>query len=391
MSIPLKYNLRNLTVRKMTTLATAGGIALVVVVTILLLSLVVGLKKMLAATGSEHNLVVMRKGATNDGSSSVTREAVQALRYLSGIARTPDGEPLVSPELIIQPFAQPKGGGRENLLVRGVGPMAFLVHEQVKIVAGRSFQPSLGEAIVGVAASRRYQGAGLGETLQFGRRAWKVVGLFAAEGSAFESEVWVDVEDLFSDANRATYSGVRITAASGADHEALIRRIADDPRISLEAKPEIDYYTEQAEGANTLYVLTTVLALIMGTGAVFGSMNTMFAAVTHRTAEIGTLRALGFSRATILASFVTESICLALFGYIGGSVLGAGMIFLVNTLINGIAFNLASFSTAVVTLRLSPTILAIAFVLAIGMGLVGGFLPARRAARLGVIEALRRA
>jgi ABC-type lipoprotein release transport system permease subunit len=391
MPLPLKYNLRNLAVRKMTTLATAGGIVLVVVVTILLLSLIVGLQKMLAVTGSENNLVVMRKGATNDGSSSVTRETVQALRYLSGIARTPEGEPLVSPELIIQPFARPKGGGRENLLVRGVGPTALLVHDKVRIIAGRTLQPSLGEAIVGLAASQRYQGAGLGETLQFGRRAWKVVGIFTAGGSAFESEVWVDVEDLFTDANRATYSGVRLTVAPGADRDALIRRIADDPRISLEAKPEVDYYTEQAEGANTLYVLTAVLAIIMGTGAVFGAMNTMFAAVTHRTAEIGTLRALGFSRVTVLTSFITESLCLAVLGYIGGVTLGASVIFLINAAINGVAFNLASFSTAVVILRLSPTILMITFLLAVAMGLFGGFLPARRAARLGVIDALRHA
>lgn len=391
MALPLKYNLRNLTVRKMTTLATVGGIALVVVVTILLLSLVVGLQAMLAATGSERNLVVVRKGATNDGSSSVTREAVQAVRYLSGIARTPEGEPLVSPELIIQPFAQPKGGGRENILVRGVSPAAFLVHEQIKLVAGRMLQPSLGEALVGVAASRRYQGAGLGETLQFGRRAWKVVGVFTANGSAFESEVWVDVEDLFTDANRATYSGVRLTVAPGADRDALIRRIADDPRISLEAKPEVDYYSEQAEGANTLYVLTSVLAMIMGTGAVFGAMNTMFAAVTHRTAEIGTLRALGFSRSTVLSSFITESLCLALLGYVSGVALGAGAVVFVNTFIKGVAFSLASFSTAVVTLRLSPAILGVAFLLALVMGLLGGFLPARRAARLEVTEALRHA
>ncbi|MBI3245445.1 MAG: ABC transporter permease [Deltaproteobacteria bacterium] len=391
MAIPLKYNLRNLTVRKMTTLATAGGIALVVVVTLLLLSLIVGLQKMLAATGGEHNLVVMRKGATNDGSSSVTREAVQALRYLPGIARTPDGEPFVSPELIIQPFGQPKGGGRENMLVRGVSPMAFQVHAQVRLVAGRMLQPSLGEAIVGLSASHRYQGAGLGETLSFGRRSWKVVGIFNAEGSAFESEVWVDVEDLFTDANRSSYSGVRLTLAPEADRDAFIRRLAEDPRISLEATPEVDYYSEQAESANTLYVLTSILALIMGTGAVFGAMNTMFAAVTHRTAEIGTLRALGFSRATVLSAFMRESLCLALVGYLGGVALGAGAIFVVNSLIHGVAFNLASFSTAVVTLRLSPTILFAALLLAVTMGLLGGFLPARRAARLGVIEALRRA
>jgi len=391
MAIPLKYNLRNLLVRKMTTLATAGGIALVVVVTILLLSLVAGLKRMLVATGSPNNLVVMRKGSTNDGSSSVTREAVQALRYLSGIARTPEGEPLVSPELINQPFIRPKGGGRENVLVRGVTPTGYLVHGNVRFVAGRPPRPAVGEAAVGIAASQRYEGAGLGETLQFGRRNWTVVGIFTADGSAFESEMWVDVDDLFTDANRSMYSGVRLTVAPGADRDALIRRIADDPRISLEAKPEVDYYSEQAESANTLYLLTSVLALIMGTGAIFGAMNTMFAAVTHRTAEIGTLRALGFSRGAVLVSFVSESVLLALIGYAGGVLLGAGVVTMVNVLIHGVAFNLASFSIAVVILRLSPMILAVSLILAVAMGVFGGFLPARRAARLRVTEALRRA
>jgi len=391
MAIPLKYNFRNLLVRKMTTLATAGGIALVVVVTILLLSLVAGLKRMLVATGSVNNLVVTRKGATNDGSSSVPRDAVQALRYLSGIARTPEADPLVSPELIVQPFFRPKGGGRENVLVRGVTPIGYLVHDNVRFIAGRPPRPSLGEAAVGIAASQRYEGAGLGETLQFGRRNWTVVGIFTADGSAFESEVWVDVEDLFTDANRSNYSGVRLTVAPGADRDALIRRIADDPRISLEAKPEVDYYTEQAEGANTLYLLTSVLAVIMGTGAIFGAMNTMFAAVTHRTAEIGTLRALGFSRGTVLLSFVSEAVLLSLVGYVGGVLLGVGAIMLVNRLLRGVAFNLASFSTAVVTLQLSPTILVFALMLAILIGIFGGFLPARRAARLRVTEALRRA
>jgi putative ABC transport system permease protein len=391
MAIPLKYNLRNLLVRKMTTLATAGGIALVVLVTLLLLALVSGLKRMLVATGGENNLVVMRKGATNDGSSSVSRDAVQALRYLPSIAHTPEGEPLVSPELIIQPFFRPKGGGRENVLVRGVTPIGFLVHDQVHFIAGRPPQSSLGEAAVGVAVSQRYEGARLGETLHFGRRNWAVVGIFTAGGSTFESEVWVDVEDLFTDANRSTYSGVRLTVTPGADQDALIRRIAEDPRISLEAKPEVDYYTEQAEGANTLYLLTSILAVIMGTGAVFGAMNTMFTAVAQRTAEIGTLRALGFSRAAVLGSFVSESVCLAFMGYVGGVLLGVGAIAVVNTVIRGVAFNLASFSTAVVTLHLSPTILLVAFLLATLMGVLGGFFPARRAAGLRVTEALRRA
>ena len=391
MPVPLKYNLRNLMVRKMTTLATAGGIALVVLVTILLLSLVSGLRQMLISAGSPNQLIAMRKGATSDVMSFVSRDAVQALRYLPGVAQTPIGEPLVSPEFISQPQLPTKKGGKEMVLVRGVTPMGFLVHDNLHIVAGRAPTPAVREAIVGIAASRRYQGLGLGETLSFGDRSWKIVGLFAADGSAFESEVWIDVGDLFKDGNAAGCSGVRLVTSPGTDREALIRRIAEDPRISLAAKSEIAYYEEQAEGAKALYLLTILLAIIMGTGAIFGAMNTMFAAVVQRTAEIGTLRALGFSRRSILTSFVSESVCLALLGYVLGVGLGVGAVALVNTIMQGVAFQLPSFSTAVVTLRVSPAALLIAFGLALLMGIIGGFFPARHAARLRVTEALRRA
>jgi ABC-type lipoprotein release transport system permease subunit len=391
MAIPLKYNLRNLLVRKMTTLATAGGIALVVLVTILLLSLVTGLRRMLVSTGNPNKMIAMRKGATSDVMSFVPRDAVQALRYLPGVAQTPEGEPLVSPEFISQPLLPTKQGGQEMVLVRGVTPVAFLVHNDLRFVVGRAPHPAVREAAVGIAASQRYQGLGLGETLSFGDRSWTVVGIFTADGSAFESEVWIDVGELFKDGTAAGCSGVRFVIASGTDQGALIRRIADDPRISLTARPEIDYYEEQAEGAKALYLLTIVLAVIMGTGAVFGAMNTMFAAVTHRTAEIGTLRALGFGQWSILTSFVSESICLALLGYALGVLLGISAVMLVNRVMQGVAFQLPSFSTAVVTLRLAPFSLLVALGLAVVMGILGGFLPARRAARLRVTEALRRA
>ena len=203
--------------------------------------------------------------------------------------------------------------------------------------------------------------------------------------------MWVDIDDLFTDANRANYSSIRLSVAPGTDREALIRRIDEDPRISLEAKPEVEYYSEQAEGAATLYLLTLVLSIIMGTGAVFGAMNMMFAAVAQRTAEIGTLRALGFSRRAVLVSFVTESVLLAVLGYIGGVLLGLGAIALINSMMQGVAFQLPSFSTAVVSLHVSPIILLLAFGLAVLMGILGGFFPARHAARLGVTEALRSA
>jgi hypothetical protein len=354
MAIPLKYNLRNLLVRKATTGATAGGVALVVMVTMLLLSLVTGLRHMLIATGSPDRLVVLRKGASADAMSFVSRDAVQALRYLPGIAQTPAGEPLVSPEFISQPQLPTKKGEKEIVVVRGITPVGFLVHNNLHFVTGRPPQPARGEAAVGIAATERYQGLGLGETLRFFDRTWTVVGIFTARGSVFESEVWVDVGDLFKDPERRGCSSVRLIVAPGAGQETLIQRIAEDPRISLAAKPEIAYYEEQAEGANLLYLLTVVLTFIMGTGAVFGAMNTMFSAVTYRTAEIATLRALGFSRGAVLTSFVSESVCLALLGYVSGVILGVGAVAAVNSFLRGVALQLPSFSTAVVTLRLSP-------------------------------------
>ncbi|MBI3246110.1 MAG: ABC transporter permease [Deltaproteobacteria bacterium] len=390
MALPLKYNLRSLFLRKMTTLATAGGIALVVLVTLLLLSLVTGLRQMLISTGRADKLVVLRKGASSDAMSFITREAYQAIRYLPGIAQTPEGEPLVSPESISQPLLPTKAGGQEIVLLRGVTPLGFQVHNDVRLVAGRMPNPSVNEAIVGLAAAQRYQGLEVGDAILFGNYKWMIVGTFSTDGTAYESEVWLDIGSLFNNDAKRGCSGIRLVVAPGTDQEALIRRIADDPRISLLAQSEAAYYEEQAVGARMLYLLTLVLALIMGIGAVFGAMNTMFAAVTHRTAEIGALRAIGFSRRSILVSFITESVCLSLLGYIGGVALGIGTVFAINRLMQGLAFQLPSFSTVVVSLRVSPTSLLIAFGLAVLMGLVGGFFPARRAAKLQVTEALRK-
>jgi hypothetical protein len=344
----------------------------------------------LISTGRPDTLVILRKGASSDAMSFVTREALQAIRYLPGVAQTPEGDPLVSPEFISQPLLPTKNGGQEIVLVRGVTPMGFRVHDNLRIIAGRAPRPSVNEAVVGIAATQRYQDLAIGDTIQFSNFRWMIVGIFAADGSAFESEVWLDVGDPFNDGARRGCSSVRLIATPGADQTELIRRIADDPRISLLAQSEVDYYEEQAVGAKTLYVLTSVLALIMGIGAVFGAMNTMFAAVTQRTAEIGVLRAMGFSRGAVLASFVTESVCLSLLGYLGGVALGVVTLILVNRTLQGIAFQLPSFSTVVVSLRFSSSSLLVAFGLSLAMGVIGGFFPARRAAKLQVIEALHR-
>jgi ABC-type lipoprotein release transport system permease subunit len=346
---------------------------------------------MLAATGEPDNLVVLRKGATSDGSSQVTRDAALALRALPGVARDAAGEPLASRELVNQPFMRTRAGSRENVLVRGVEPVAFAVHRSVRVVDGRPFRRNLGEVVIGRGVMARYAPGGVGTEIVFGRRRWTVVGVFDAGGTAFDSEIWADVTDVQDDTRRPGYSGLRLRVAPGADRDALVRRIERDGRFTLEAKPEVAYYREQAETANSLYVLVLTLAVVMATGAVFGALNTMYAAVASRTAEIGTLRALGFGRGAILASFLTESLLLAAGGLVAGALLAALAVFAINTLLSGVQFSMMTFTVATVLLRLSPTgaLLGVGFAAAIGV--VGGFAPAWRAAHLRVVDALHRA
>ena len=346
---------------------------------------------MLVTTGDPDNLVVLRKGATSDGSSQVTREAAQTLRALAGVARGADGTPLVSRELVNQPFIRTRDGGRENVLVRGVEPTAFAVHRALHIVAGRVFQPNLGQVVIGAGAVARYAPGGIGSDLEFGRRRWRVVGIFDSGGTAFDSEIWADVADVQDDTRRDGYSGVRLRLAPGADRTALVRHIESDARFTLQAKPEVAYYQEQADTANALYVLVLTLASVMATGATFGALNTMYAAVASRTAEIGTLRALGFGRRAILIAFVSESLLLAGGGLLLGAALAALAVLAVNTLLSGVQFSMMTFSVATVFLRLSPGGAALGVAFAAAIGLVGGLAPAWRAAHLRVVDALHRA
>jgi len=390
--LPLSYSVRSLFARRLRTGLTVAVIALVVIATTLFLGLITSLRRTLVTTGDERNLIVMRKGSSNDGSSQLSLQALQDIRYFEGIARDPAGNPVLSPELVVQPFFWRKDGVRENVLVRGVEPAAALeVHGDVHLLEGRVFEPSSGEALVGSGVAGRYRGAQLGQELEFGRGRWKVVGVFESGGSSFESEVWVDARELGNDAKRTLpYSSFRLRVAEGADRDALIKRLNDDPRHALEALPEIEYYAEQAESANTLYVLVIGLALLAGVGAVFGATNTLYAAVQARTAEIGTLRAIGFSRSAILLSFLAESLVTAALGFaIGGALawlLGAA----VSSALGGIGFGAATFTTNVIQLRVGPSDLAAALGLALVIGLVGGLAPARRAAGLRPVEALRK-
>ncbi len=389
--LPFSYSAKNLWNRPLRTTMTIAVIALVVVASSLFLSLISSLKRTLVSTGHPLNLVVMRKGSDNDGASALSQAAYQAIRFYDGIARNAADQPLVSPELVVQPFFWTREGGRENVLVRGVEPIALEVHDQVRIIAGRMFEPSAAEAIVGKSLVGRYEGTTLGSELRFGRGSWKVVGIFAAEGSSFESEVWVDVRELANDAKRPLpYSAIRLRANSEADFWLLKDRIEADPRYALQAERETDYYAKQSESANSLYILVVAIAVFSGIGAGFGAANTMYAAVQSRVAEIGTLRALGFSRGSILLAFQLEALLLAVAGFVAGAGLSVVLAASVGHWLKGIGFGAATFTTNVVQLRVGAGDLIASFVLTLVIGLLAGLGPAARAASLRPIEALRR-
>jgi ABC-type lipoprotein release transport system permease subunit len=318
---------------------------------------------------------------------------LQDIRFFEGIARDAQGEPLLSPELVMQPFFRNKSGGRENVLVRGVEPAAALaVHGDVRIVQGRMFEPSKSEVVVGRGVAGRYVGAALGETLEFGRGRWRVVGVFESGGSSFESEVWAGARELANDAKRVMpYSSFRLRVADGADMDALARRIGADPRHAIEAQREVDYYAEQGESARTIYVLVVFVAVLAGIGAVLGATNTLYAAVQARIAEIGTLRALGFSRGAILRSFLIESLLTSALGFAIGGALAVVLALAVSNALGGIGFGAATFTTNVIQLRVGASDLAASFALSLAIGVLGGFFPARRAAKLRPMEALRKA
>lgn len=385
MAIPLKYNLRSLLVRRVSTVMTGGGIALVVVVFVIVMALVDGLDAAIEDAGSPDNMVVLRRGATTETVSGFSIAQFEALKYLPAIRRTPSGEPYASPELPVQVLIARRDGVRENVVLRGVRPIALLIHDKVHIVEGRMFKPGLGEVIVGRGLGGRYSDCAVGDILHAGRGSWKVVGIFAAGGSSFESEVWGDLYQVQQDTQRGNYdAAVRLKLAPGADAAALISRIADDPQINLQAESEADYYRDQTVTADRMHALGMVVAVIMAIGAIFAAMNTMYAAVSARTIEIGTLRALGFSGGAVMLSFLLESLILASAAGVLGVILALP--------IDGISTTFATvttISTMAISFRVTMRIVIQALGFAAAMGLLGGWLPARQAMRMSVVDALR--
>src|SRR5215469_1923306 len=386
MAIPLKYNRRSLLVRRVSNAMTGGGIALVVAVFVVIMAMVAGLARAIQHSGSEDNVIVIARGSTTETASSLHLEQFEALRFLPAIRRDSEGNPLASPELAEQILMPSPNGSLDNLAVRGILPVGFQVHDQVRVISGRSFTPGLSEIIIGKALVGRYRGFNLGSTLRFGRRSWRVVGIFEAGGSSFESEVWGDVHSLQEDANRGTvFNSIRLKLAPGADVSELIQRMADDPRINLQAETEADYYREQSAVANQVRALGMLVAGIMAFGAIFAAMNTMYAAVSSRTTEIATLRAIGFRPWAILTSFLTESLALALAAGMVGVVL-AMPINLFST-----SFNAGlTAATLEFDFRVTLAIVVQALLFAAVLVVAGGWLPAGRAMRMSVAAALRR-
>lgn len=385
MAVPLAYNLRNLRVRLFSTLMTVLSVGLVVAVFIGVMALARGLEEAFEATGEPLNVVVLRQGSQVETSSAVRRDALQVIQYLPGVALDADGTPLVSPEVIVLLNLPKRADGQgANVLVRGLRAKGFALRPQVRLVEGRAARPGLREVIVGRAIAERFESAGLGHTLRFGRSHWTVVGLFEAGRTAFGSEIWADTSELADDFDRADYSSVLLRAESPVALRAIERTIDSDQRLHLKAQAEPEYYAEQTKNAGPIKILGSFMAVLMAIGASFAVMNTMYTSVARRAREIGVLRVLGFQPGSILLSFLGESVLLALLG----GVLGCLLALPVHGLTTG-TMNFRTFSDISFAFRITPDLLARGLGFALLMGAIGGFLPARLASRQPMVETLR--
>jgi putative ABC transport system permease protein len=385
-TIPFVYNVRSLRARWTSTVVAVLGIAGTVGVFVAMLSLARGFEATLVASGSERNAIVRRAGATSEMDSGVTLEQVRVIEDAPGVERA--SGPLVSPEVVVIAAFPLKGHDTDgNAQVRGVSPKALAVRPTVRIVAGRFFQPGLTELVVGRNVAGSYVGLELGNTIRFGGGTWTVVGVFDAGGTAFDSELWCDANVLkqvyHRPQNLFQSATVRLTSpdALAGFKDAL----TVDPRVTVQVDREVDYYAKQSRQLTTLItVLGTIVAVVMGIGAVFGALNTMYSAVAERSREIATMRALGFGSGSVVTSFVVEALCIALVG----GLLGCVAVLPLNGLTTG-TINWQTFSHLAFAFRVTPLLLVWGLMFALLMGLVGGVPPAIRAARARIAVALR--
>ncbi len=385
MLIPVAYNLRNLLVRKTTTVMTALGIALTVAVMLGIGTLVEGLRSSLAAGGDPLHLIVMRQGSTAELVSIVTKGDFDVIKFSPGIAQL-DGEPMASHEVISVVNLPLRGdaGSKANISVRGLSAMGIQMRHDVELLEGRWFTPGKREMVVGQGVNGKRAGTDIGDKIFYGRDDWEVVGVFSAGQSSFNSEIWVDVNLASSDLGRGgARSSVLVRAEDSAAAAALQNLVADDQRLGLEAERESEYYAKQMASADPIRYLGMFVAVIMAVGSCFAAMNTMFAAVANRAREIGVLRLLGFSRASVLASFMVESMLLSILG----GVLGCLLVLPLNGL-QGRIGNFTTFAETIFEFRLTPDYVLGGLLFAATMGILGGLLPAWLASRREVLQSL---
>ena len=387
-AVPFSYIARNLWVRRVTTLLTAGGMALVVYVFATVLMMSEGIRSTLVATGQPDNVMVLRKGAGAEINSGIGREQAAILATLPGIATNALGRPLISAEPVVLISLPKRSNGKpSNVTVRGTSEIGLQLRPGVKIVEGRMFRPGTSEIVVGRSTALGFAGIDLGATLRFAGREWLIVGRFDAGGSGSDSEIWGDNEQMVQAFRRGAYSIVVFRLADSGLFEATQARIDADPRLALEAKPEVRFYAEQSEALATfINILGLSLAVIFSIGAVVGAMITMFAAVASRIGEIGTLRALGFRRGAVLSAFMAESLLLAALGGVVGLAAASSM-----QAVDVSTTNFQTFAELAFRFVLTPRIAVLSMVFALAMGVVGGFIPAWRAARLQIVDCLRAA
>ncbi len=395
MAIPISYNIRNLKLRKGLTIMTALGIALTVTTAVFLMALLAGLKKAFMTSGDPVNVLVMRKGSTAELSGGFNADLFPTLKTLPGIAQDREGQPLASGEWVVVVVLPRKDGtGEVNVSVRGLMPAGVTLRSEKKdsrgksdlnLVEGHWFTPGQREVVVGRSIHDRFNGANVGDTMDFAKGQWKVVGVFDSGGTAYDSEIWGDVNQVAADFDRqGGYASVYLRATDPVAADALKHRVSDDQRLKLEGTLETEYYEKQTSSGGAIKFIGMVVAIIMAIGSSFAAMNTMYAAVAYRSKEIATLRIIGFSRPSILTSFVLEALLLSLLG----AAVGIVLILPFNGMSTGIG-NSLTFSETVFSLHLTWGVAMTAVIFALIMGLLGGFAPAWHAARQDILTSLR--
>jgi len=386
MAVPFAYNLRNLQERKTQTLMTALGLALTVAVLLSVLALVAGLRETFRASGDPLNILVLRKGATTELASNFDRSVFNDLKFKPGIARGPSGEPMASLELVtVINLESPEHPEGMNVNFRGLTPLGVSMRRGLVIERGRWFRPGFREVVVGHSVATRFPEVGLGGKVRLGRGDWEVVGVMRAGESSINSEIYCDLNQVAGDETRSdVLSSALLQASDPVGKAALIQDLSDDQRLNVDAIGETDYYERQTRSSAPVQFVGLFVAGLMAIGSSFAAMNTMYAAVSHRSREIGTLRVLGFSKSEILLSFLMESLVLAALG----GILGCLLVLPLNNLTSGIG-SFTTFSETTFQFRVTPAIIGIGILFAGFMGAVGGLFPASNAARKEILVALR--